>query len=72
MTYVSSDLSPALRSRPIHDVTVDWERFVPRVRPVDLVVVHWDELRSHVGTAAGDPLATRTALPRAEQTTSSG
>jgi hypothetical protein len=51
VTYVSSELSPALRERPIEDVPIDWERFVPRLSPIDLVVVRQ---RPHVG-AGMDP-----------------
>ena len=62
MTYASSQLSLALRERPIEDVNVDWERFAPRGRPVDLVVVDWDKHRSTVVVAADDSRAGESRL----------
>jgi hypothetical protein len=57
MTYAASQLSLALLERPIEDVNVDWERFGRPGRPVELVVVGWDEHGSTAVVAGGDPRA---------------
>ncbi len=68
VTYVSSDLPPALRDHPIEMVNVDWERFVPPARPVDLVVESWDKPRSHGAATVGHSPSTRVTPARRDST----
>ena len=43
-TYAEAHLPSSLRDRPIEDVPVDWERFVPPVPAVDVLTVDWERL----------------------------
>ncbi len=57
MTSAYPHLTPALRERRIEDVDVDWNRFVPRVRPVELLRIDWDHVAMSIRTAPDVPSA---------------
>jgi hypothetical protein len=50
MTRVSSYPSEGRRHQRIEDVPVDWERFVPQVRPIEPVAIDWDRERPSIDT----------------------
>jgi hypothetical protein len=43
-TYAEAHLPSSFRDRPIEDVRVDWDRFVPPVRAVDVLTVDWERV----------------------------